>query len=121
MKRKPNAAAGNFLIISGGFVLILSIIFANDLGQKLRGMAAGLIALSWELKEVAAARKWEKEPEEKHYATSAKDILESKREEKLEKSGSIQNVFKLFGWIFLFIIVVSIIGVGYLFLFHRPH
>lgn len=120
-KRKPDAAAGKVAIVLGGSVLILTIFFATDTGQRLRGIIARLIALPWGLKEITAARKWEQEPEEKHYATSAKDILESEREEKMEKSGSMHNVFKLLSWIFLLVIVVSIVGIGCLFLFHRPH
>jgi hypothetical protein len=116
-KRQPDAAAGGFLIALGGIVLILTIFFATDLGQKSRGMAAGLLALSWGCKEVAAAKKWKQEPEEEHYATTAQEIRESKQEERLEKSGSMHNVLKLLGWVLLFVVGAAIAGLCYVWFF----
>jgi hypothetical protein len=118
-KREPNAAAGNFAIAIGGSVTILTLFVAHDLGQKCRGMAAGLLGLSWGLKEVAAAKKWKQELEDKHYATTPEEIRESVQEEKMEKSGSMHNVLVLVGWIFLFLAVVGAVGVGYLFWMRR--
>jgi hypothetical protein len=114
-KRQPNATAGNVAIAFGGIVLILAMFVAHDLGQKCRGMAAGLLGLSWGLKEVAAAKKWKQEPEGEHYATTPEEIRESEQEEKLEKSGSMQNVFVLLVWIFLVLAVAGAFTVGYLF------
>jgi hypothetical protein len=116
-KRQPDAAAGNCAIAIGGIVLILAILLAHDLGQKCRGMAAGLIGLSWGLKEVAAAKKWKQESEEEHYATTAKEIREGEQEEKMEKSGSMHNVFKLLGWALLFVAAATIVSLGYLWFF----
>jgi hypothetical protein len=65
------------------------------------------------------SKKWEQEPEDEHYATTAKDILESVREEKIENSGSMHNVLVLLVWIFLFLAVVGAVGVGFLF-WRRP-
>ena len=114
-KRQPNAAAGNFAVAFGSTALMLAIFVAHDLGQKCRGMAAGLLLLSWGLKEVAAAKKWKQEPEDEHYATTPEEIRESVRDEKMEKSGSMHNVLVLLGWIFLVVVVISALGVGYLF------
>jgi hypothetical protein len=84
-------------------------------GQRFGAAASGCMGLSWGLKEVVAVKKWKQELEEEHYATTTEDILESEREEKMEKSGSMHNVFVLLGWIFLFLVVVAAIAVGYLF------
>jgi hypothetical protein len=114
-KRQPDATAGSFAIAIGGIVMILAIVIATNAGQKYRGMAAGLLSLSWGLKEVAAAKKWKQEPEDEHYATTPEEIRESVQEEKLEKSGSMHNVLVLLVWIFLCLAVVGAAGVGYLF------
>lgn len=73
------------------------------------------MGLSWGLKELAAVKKWKQEPEEEHYAITPEEIRESEQEERMEKSGSMQNVFVLLGWVFLFLIVIGAIAVGYLF------
>lgn len=77
------------------------------------------MGLSWGLKDVAAAKKWEQEPEDEHYAKTAEERRESESHEKMEKSGAMQNAFILLGWVFLFIAAVAIFGLGYLFLFRR--
>jgi hypothetical protein len=120
-KRKPEAAAGYFAIISGALCISIGMFSSLSRDQRYGGAATGLMGLAWGLKEVGAAKRWAQEPEEEHYAKTAEERRESERFEKMEKSGSMQNVFRMFGWVFLFIAVVAIIGLGYLFLFHhRP-
>jgi hypothetical protein len=115
-KRQPDAAAGGIAVAMGIGGLAIALFSSLSPGQRCGAAASGCMAFSWGLKELAAVKKWEQEPEDEHYATSAKDILESGREEKLEKSGSMHNVLVLLVWIFLFLAVVGVIGVGYLFL-----
>jgi hypothetical protein len=117
-RRKPDTAAGNFAIAFGGLVLMLAIFASANLGRKLAAMSSGLMLLGWGIGQVVSAKKW-RGLEDKQDATNVGHQLESDDLEKLEKSGSMQNVFKLLGWIFLFVVVASIVGVSYLFLFHR--
>jgi hypothetical protein len=70
-------------------------------------------------KRSRSSKKWKQESDDQHYATSAKDILESKREEQMGKSGSMHNVLILLVWIFLFLAVVGAIGIGRL-IWSRP-
>jgi len=122
-KRKPDAAAGKFAIAFGGFALILAIFVANVLGQKLRLAAPGLMLLGWGMGQVSLAKKWQgskdAKKEDEQDATSVACQPDSDNLEKLEKSGSMQNVFVLLGWVLLSVTVVSIVCCGYLFLFHR--
>jgi hypothetical protein len=114
-KRQPDAAAGGLAVAMGVGCFAIALFSSLSSGQRCGAATSGCLALSWGLKEVAAAKKWKQEPEDEHYATSAKDILESEREEKMEKSGSMHNVLVLLVWIFLFLAVVGAVGVGYLF------
>jgi len=118
--KRRDPGTGVFAMAFGGLALILAILSTNDLWQRLKLVAPGLMLLSWGSRYFAAAKKQEKQAlDGKPHAISAEDRLESERLEKLEKIGSTHNVLVLLVWIFLFVAVVSIIGVGYLFLFHR--
>jgi hypothetical protein len=88
-------------------------------GQRYGAASTACMALSWGLRELAAAKKWKQEPEEAHYATTAQEIRDSEQAERLEKSGSMHNVLVLLSWIFLILFVAGAIGVGYLFWMKR--
>ena len=118
-KRQPDAAAGRLAVAMGVGCLAIALFSSLSPGQRFGAAASGCMGLSWGLKEAAAVKKWKQESEDQHYATSVRDILESEREEKLEKSGSIQNVLVMLAWIFLFLAVVGAVGVGYL-IWSRP-
>jgi hypothetical protein len=118
-KRQPDATAGGLAVAMGLGGLAVALFSSLSPGQRCGAAASGCMGLSWGLKEIAAAKKWKQEPEDRHYATSAKDVLESEREEKLEKAGSMHNVFVLLARIFLFLAVVGAVGVGYLFWMRR--
>jgi len=115
MKRQPDATAGGLAVAMGLGCLAIALFSSLSPGQRYSAAASGCLGLSWGLKEVAAAKRWKQEPEDRHYATSAKDIRESEREEKLEKSGSLHNVLVLLARIFLFLSVAGAVVVGYLF------
>jgi len=64
--------------------------------------------------------KQESEDTEKHDEDDATNIeYQSESLEKLEKSGSMENVLVLLTWVLLFVAVVFIVCCGYLFLFHH--
>lgn len=119
MKRRPEAGAGYFGVIGGAVCLGIGVLSSLSAAERLRDAACGLMALSWGLREVVAAKKWDKQPEQEHYARTAEERRESERYEKLEKSGSMQNVMVLFGWSLVLVVVVATVGLGCLFLFHR--
>jgi hypothetical protein len=114
-KRQPNVAAGSFAVAMGAGCFAIALVSSLSPGQRLRAAGSGCVGLSWGLKELVSAKKWKQEPEEEHYATTPEEIRESEREEKMEKSGSMHNVFVLLRWIFLFLAVIGAIAVGYLF------
>ena len=119
-KRKPEVAAGYFAVIGGALCLGIGM-FSMSSANKYGAAGCGVMGLSWGLKELAAAKKWEQEPEEGHYAKTSEERREAESYEKLEKSGSMRNVSVLLGWVFLFVAVAAVIGLGYLFWFHhRP-
>ena len=114
-KRQPDSAAGILAIVMGIGSVCIAVFSSLSSVQRYGAAASGLMLLSWGLIEVIAAKKWKQESEEEHYATTPEEIRESEQEEKLEKSGSMGNVFELLGRIFLFVIVAGAIVVGYLF------
>jgi hypothetical protein len=105
-KRQPDAAAGRLAVAMGAGCFAIALLFSLSPGQRFGSATSGCLALSWGLKELAAAKRWKQEPEEKHYATTVEEIRESKQEEKMEKSGSMHNVLVLLVWIFLSLAVV---------------
>ncbi|HEY4417706.1 MAG TPA: hypothetical protein VGO57_18585 [Verrucomicrobiae bacterium] len=114
-KRQPNAAVGRLTIAMGASYFLIAVFSSLNSQQRFGAAACGCSALAWGLRELAAVKKWQQEPEDDHYATTAAEIRESVQEEKLEKSGSMHNVFVLLGWVFLFMAVAGAIVVGYLF------
>jgi hypothetical protein len=76
-KRKPDSAAGRLMMAMGAGSFALSLFSSFSPSQRFSAAAGGCSAFLWGLKEVAAAKKWEQEPDDKHFATSAKDIIES--------------------------------------------
>lgn len=114
-KRQPNAAAGGLAVAMGAGCFAMALFRSLEPGRRIGAAASGCMALSWGLREVAAAKKWKQGPEGAHYARTAKEIWESELEEKLGKSGSMHNEALLLLWIFLFLSVSAAIGVGYLF------
>lgn len=114
-KRQPDAKAGGLAIAMGLVCFGIALFSSLSSGQRFGAAASGCMGLSWGLKELAAVKKWKQEPEEEHYAITPEEIRESEQEERMEKSGSMQNVFVLLGWVFLFLIVIGAIAVGYLF------
>jgi hypothetical protein len=119
MKRKPEAAAGYLALCMGMACLGIAAFSSLSPNRRLSSAVTALMALSWGVKEVAAARKWKCEPEEKHEATSIQDRLESERFEKMEKSGSMANVLNLLGWFVWSVAALSIVGLVYLMLFRH--
>ena len=123
--RKPDAAAGNFAIAFGGIVLIFAMFSSANLGRKLAAASSALILLGWGIGQVTSAKKMARQEsndatkKDDQEATDVEYLPESESLEKLEKSGSMQNVFKLLVWVLLFVAVVFIVCVGYLFLFHH--
>jgi hypothetical protein len=112
-KREPEVAAGKLAIFMGIGCLSIAVFSSLSTGRRLSAVSTGLIVLSWGVKEVAAAKKWKHESENEHYASSVKDRLESEKYEKMEKSGSMKNVFLLLTLVLLpiaalFLLVFSI-------------
>ena len=108
--RQPDPKAGAFAVCLGATCLLLVIFVTASAGRKLSGAASGLLLLSWGISQIAAAKK-------KSGSDAASVELEPQSEslDKFENSGSMHNVLVLLGWICLFVVVISIIGVGYLF------
>jgi hypothetical protein len=119
MKRKPEAAAGYLAVCMGIACLGIASFSSLSPNRRLSSMVTALMALSWGVKEVVAARKWKCEPEEKHEATSIQERLESERFEKMEKSGSMANVLTLLGWFVWSVAALSVFGFVYLILFRH--
>jgi hypothetical protein len=114
-KRRPNAAAGGLAVAMGAGSFTIALFSSLEPGRRFGAAATGCMALSWGLKEVAAAKRWKQEPEEAHFARTAEEIRESELEEKLGKRGSMHNVLVLLLWVFVLLSVIAAIGVGYLF------
>lgn len=55
----PDEGLGKFCIVAGCALTVLPFLFSQlPLSRQCSGAAAGFMALSWGLKEVAAAKKW---------------------------------------------------------------
>ena len=119
-RREPSPAAGKLAIAMGLGSLSITAFPSVSFGDKCRVLGPGLMLLSWGLKEVAAAKKWKQEPEEMHYGRTAAERRESEMSEKVEKLGSMSNVFVLLAWILFPVVGLCLLAFGYLMLFHRP-
>src|SRR5271154_5455232 len=109
--------AAKFAAGLGVVCLILVILVPADFGAKCRGAVAGLALLGWGSSQLALARKRKKDSESRQ--EQIQDERLEKQLEKMDKSGSMQNVVMLLSWILLIIFAVCVLCVGYLFLFHR--
>jgi hypothetical protein len=107
-QKLPDEQMGKIFIIIGNVMVILPLFTSQlDMGRRLSAAATGFMALSWGLKQVAAAKKWKQE------------YGEPTPEEQMEvkKNHSISNLPKLLGWLalcivalyFLALIIVSVI------------
>lgn len=124
--RKPDPAAGTFAVCLGGLGLVMVIFYPHQAsessGTRYYLSAFSISLLGWGINEITAAKKQKHEPggtggSEEQEATNFG--LEDKRLEKLEKSGSLENVVVLLAWVFVLIVAVALIGCFYLFLFHH--
>lgn len=111
--------AAKFAVGLGVVCLILVIFVRADFGSKCRGAVAGLALLGWGSSQLALARKRGKNSESRQ--EQIQDERLEKQLEKLDKSGSMQNVVVLLLWILLIALAVCVICVGYLVFSHRRH
>jgi hypothetical protein len=116
-RRKPDAKAGTLGVCFGVAGLAMALLFPHNSGESpgSRYSLAGfsLILLGWGSRQIAAARKME--------SRGAEDASGKDEDQVADEyvSGSMHNVFILFGWVLLFVAAVAVIGLGYLFLFHH--
>lgn len=112
--RQPDPKAGAFAVCLGATCLLLVIFVTASAARKYSGAACGISLLAWGISQIAAAKK-----------NGGSDVasveLEPQSEslDKFENSGSMHNVLVLFGWIFLFVVMIFVLGVSYLFLSRR--
>jgi hypothetical protein len=111
-RREPSIAAGIFSIVGGAFCLFAFLTH----GQGSRAAAIGIAGIPWGLAELARAKRWRHEPEDAHYATTPEEIRESESDEKLQKSGSMQNVLFLLGIFILIVAVAATAAASYMIL-----
>jgi uncharacterized membrane protein len=120
-RREPSAAAGIFSVVGGTVCLIGAVHVLLTHGQGFRAAAIGSTGIPWGLAELARAKRWRHEPEDAHYATTPKEIRESESDEKLQKSGSMQNVLFLLGIFIAIVAVAATAAAGYMILSAHGH
>lgn len=126
--RRPDAKAGMFGVCLGLTGLAMVLFYPHNSGESpgTRYSLAGfsILLLAWGSGQIAAAKKMESQKSEDVTVQDERDMTgESQTEgdslEKLEKSGSMSNVFALLTWVLLSIAALFLLGFGYLMLFQH--
>ncbi len=104
-QKRPDEQLGKFFVIVGNIMVILPL-FTSRLatGQRLSAAATGFMALSWGLKEVAAAKKWKQEYGE---PTLAEQI-------EIKKSHSVSNLPIILLWFILAIAAFAFLSIVFM-------
>ena len=103
--KMPDQGLGKFCIVFGGAMTILPFLFSRlNFGRQCSAAAAGLMGLSWGLKQVAAAKKWR----QKYGEPSFEELME------IKKSHSVSNLPVILLWFILAIAALACFSIFFM-------